>query len=70
MRRKDMAKQERFTLKGEDIKEDFELTCNVAQGLVQELSKTISDRGLSAKAAEANANGMLILLDRFFWISF
>jgi hypothetical protein len=61
MRRKDMAKQERFTLKGEDIKEDFELTCNVAQGLVQELTKTINNRGLSAKAAEANANGMFDL---------
>ena len=57
MRRRDMSKQERFALKGEDMREDFELSSYVAQSLVQELSRSLDKHTDSQKAAEARQNG-------------
>jgi hypothetical protein len=52
-----MSKQERFALKGEDMREDFELSSYVAQSLVQELSRSLDKHTDSQKAAEARQNG-------------
>ena len=57
LRRRDMTKQERFALKGEDMREDFELSSYVAQSLVQELSRSLDKHNDSQKAAEARQNG-------------
>jgi len=53
MRRRDMSKQERFVLKGEDMREDFELSSYVARSLVHELCRSLDKNSASAKAAEA-----------------
>jgi peptide-N4-(N-acetyl-beta-glucosaminyl)asparagine amidase len=45
MRRKDMSKQEKFKLKGEDIREEYELSTIVAKTLVVELCRTLLKNG-------------------------
>jgi hypothetical protein len=53
-----MSKQERFVLKGEDMKENFELSQYVAQSLVDELCRSFDKDAETSKAAEARQNGI------------
>jgi hypothetical protein len=52
-----MSKQEKFALKGEDMRENFELSQYVAQSLVHELCRSFDKHDESSKAAEARQNG-------------
>lgn len=59
-KRRDMSKQERFQLKGEDMREDFELSSYVARSLVNELCRSLDQNSASAKAAEARENATVV----------
>ncbi|KAK4984170.1 Protein png1 [Elasticomyces elasticus] len=66
LRRRDMSKQERFRLKGEDMREDAELRRGIVESLAREIGRVMADgvAGRSAspdeqKAAEARDTGSL-----------
>jgi peptide-N4-(N-acetyl-beta-glucosaminyl)asparagine amidase len=66
MRRKDLPKQERFSLKGEDMRENLELSSHVASSLVTELCRALEKTDISAesrKAAEARQDGEFEYVD-------
>jgi peptide-N4-(N-acetyl-beta-glucosaminyl)asparagine amidase len=67
MRRKDMAKSEKFKLKGEDLREEYELSTIVAKNLVLELCRNLNNPQTQSrvdidalKVAEARQEGMLL----------
>jgi peptide-N4-(N-acetyl-beta-glucosaminyl)asparagine amidase len=64
MRRKDMSKQEKFKLQGEDMREEYELSTIVAKTLVVELCRNLQTRlrpdADAQKVAEARQEGMFL----------
>jgi peptide-N4-(N-acetyl-beta-glucosaminyl)asparagine amidase len=54
MRRKDMSKQEKFKLQGEDMREEYELSTIVAKTLVVELCRNLQN-GVKGPRVDADA---------------
>ena len=60
LRRRDMAKPEKFRLQGDDMREDQEMSIFIAVSLASELCKSLSQDPEQQKAAEARQAGKFV----------